>query len=59
MILLDTNTIVYYMQGLDAVVRRMETASRHELRIPSLVAYELEYGALNTGSAKRRTVSFR
>ena len=57
MILLDSNTIVYYIKGLEPVVRRFQLTSRHDLRIPSLVAYELEYGALKTGSARRRTAT--
>lgn len=54
MILLDTNTLIQYFRGLDPVVRRFQMTSRRELRIPSIVAYEVEYGAWNTGSVSRR-----
>jgi len=56
MILLDANTLIYYIKGLDAVVRRFQLTSPRELRIPSVVAYEVEYGALKAGSARRRAV---
>src|SRR5262249_18411565 len=57
LILLDTNTIIHYIKGSVPVVQRFQMTSRHELRIPSLVAYELEYGALHTGSGRRRTAT--
>ena len=57
MILLDANTLIYYIKGVDAVVRRFQLTSPRELRIPSVVAYEVEYGALKAGSARRRAVT--
>ena len=54
MILLDTNTLIQYFKGLEPVVRRFRMTSPRELRIPSIVAYEVEYGAWNTGSTARR-----
>jgi tRNA(fMet)-specific endonuclease VapC len=54
LILLDTNTVIQYIKGLNQVVERVQAVSRNELRIPSVVAYELEYGALHTGSVSRR-----
>ena len=56
MILLDTNTLIYYLKGLDAVVRRLQSASPREVAIPSVVAYEVEYGTLKSGAARRRSV---
>jgi tRNA(fMet)-specific endonuclease VapC len=57
MILLDTNTIIHYIRGLDPVVRRFQATSRHELRIPSIVAYELEYGVRNSKSVRQRNAA--
>jgi tRNA(fMet)-specific endonuclease VapC len=55
-ILLDTNTLIYYLKGMDAVVRRLQSTSPRDVAIPSVVAYEVEYGTLKTGSARRRSV---
>jgi len=39
MILLDTNTLIYYIRGIESVVARFQATPRRELRIPSIVAY--------------------
>jgi len=57
MILLDTNTLIYYIRGVEGVVRRFQATPRRELRIPSIVAYEVEYGAFKAGSARRREMT--
>jgi tRNA(fMet)-specific endonuclease VapC len=57
LILLDTNTIIYYLKGVEAVVARSNAASRHEVAIPSLTVYEIEYGNRKTGSRRRAIVS--
>ena len=54
MILLDTNTLIAYIKGDDSVVARLQAARPSEVAIPSVVAYELEYGTLKVPSAKRR-----
>ena len=59
MILLDGNTLIYYIRGMDSVVRRFQATPRLELRIPTVVAYEIEYGALKIGSPRRRRVTDR
>jgi tRNA(fMet)-specific endonuclease VapC len=53
---LDTNTVIYYLKGVDTVVARLHATSRHEVAIPSLVAYEIEYGNRKTGSPRRRAI---
>jgi tRNA(fMet)-specific endonuclease VapC len=57
MILLDSNTLIHYIRGIEPVVKRFQATARRELRLPSIVAYEIEYGALKAGSARRREVT--
>lgn len=57
MILLDTNIVIYYLKGVDAVVSRLHAASRREVAIPSLTIYEIEYGNRKAGSRRRAIVS--
>jgi tRNA(fMet)-specific endonuclease VapC len=54
--LLDTNTLIHYLKGLESVVSRLQKASPREVAIPSVVAYEIEYGTLKTRS-RRAVVS--
>lgn len=48
--------MVHYLQGREPVVVRMQSAAKGTLRLPAVVAYELEYGTLKSGSARRRAV---
>jgi tRNA(fMet)-specific endonuclease VapC len=54
LILLDSNTIIHYLKGFEFVVSQLQAAPAHELAIPSIVAYEIEYGNRKTGSVCRR-----
>lgn len=56
MILLDTNTVIHYLKGREPVVVRFQATSRRELALPSVVAYEIEYGTLKIASQRRRTL---
>ena len=56
MTLLDTNILIHYLKGLESVVSRLQKASPREVAIPSVVAYEIEYGTLKTRSARRRAI---
>lgn len=56
MIFLDTNTVIHYLKGHESVVSRFQAVSRLELAIPSVVAYEIEYGSLKIGSQRRKTL---
>ena len=58
MTLLDTNTVIFYLKGQESVVSRLQASSRRELAIPSVVAYEIEYGTLKIGSPRRRALAF-
>ncbi len=53
MILLDSNTIIHYLKGVESVVGRLQAAPRNELAVPSVAAYEIEYGNRKAGSARR------
>ena len=57
MTLLDTNTLIYYLRGHESVVSRLQAAPPHEIAIPSLVAYEIEYGTLKIDSPRRRALA--
>jgi tRNA(fMet)-specific endonuclease VapC len=57
MMLLDTNTVIHYLKGRESVVRRLRAASPREVAIPSVVAYEIEYGTLKLGSGRRRSIA--
>jgi tRNA(fMet)-specific endonuclease VapC len=54
--LLDSNTIIHYLRGQHPVVSRMQGASKGTLGIPSVVAYEIEYGTLKARSKRRRAI---
>jgi tRNA(fMet)-specific endonuclease VapC len=54
LILLDTNVLIHYLKGLEPVKSRMRASSPNEVAIPSVVAYELEYGTLKSCKAGRR-----
>lgn len=55
MTLLDSSTLVHYLRGVPTVVRRFQQTSRHDLRIPSIVAYEIAFGALKSRIGRQRS----
>ncbi|HEV3330348.1 MAG TPA: type II toxin-antitoxin system VapC family toxin [Bryobacteraceae bacterium] len=56
MTLLDTNTVIFYLRGVEPVVEQLRASSPREVAIPCVVAYEIEYGTLKTGSPRRRGI---
>jgi tRNA(fMet)-specific endonuclease VapC len=54
--LLDTNTLIHYLKGQESVVSWFQRTPPRELAIPSVVAYEIEFGTLKAGSSPRRTI---
>ena len=56
MTLLDSTVLIQYLKGAEPLTSRVQATSPVELAIPSIVAYELEYGTLRIGSSRRRTV---
>ena len=59
MTLLDTNTVIHCLKGREPVVSRLRAALPSEIAIPSVVAYELEYGTLKIASPQRRRILAR
>ena len=55
MIFPDTNTVIHYLKGRQPVVSRWLAESSADLAIPSVVAYEIEFGTLKIGTRSRRT----
>jgi tRNA(fMet)-specific endonuclease VapC len=56
MILVDANTVIHYLKGHESVVQRWQATSPRELAIPSIVAYEIEYGTLKIAAPRRRAL---
>jgi tRNA(fMet)-specific endonuclease VapC len=54
MICPDANTVIHYLKGRQPVVSRWLAASPADLAIPSVVAYELEFGTLKIGTHHHR-----
>lgn len=54
MTLLDTNILIHCLKGREPVTSRLRAAEPSRIAIPSVVAYELEYGTLRIASARRR-----
>lgn len=46
MLILDSNTISYYMRGDARVVPRLQAVSPADIGVPAIVEYELRYGLL-------------
>ena len=57
--LLDTNVIIYFLKGVPSIVTRILAMKRPELAIPSIVAYEIEYGTLRATGTRRREIITR
>ena len=56
MILLDTNILIYCLKGREPVTSRVISAPPREVAIPSVVAFELEYGTLKAGNIRRHAI---
>jgi len=57
--LLDTNTVIYYLKGIPSVVAGIQALEGSEIAIPSVVAYELEYGTLKARGPRRKEIIAR
>lgn len=55
MVVLDTNTLIYYFKGMGGVAHRLLQQPPRNVGIPTIVVYELEVGiAKSTSPDKRR-----
>lgn len=54
MLVLDTNTVIYYFKGMGKVAENLLATPPREIAIPAVVVYELEVGAVKSGSPHRR-----
>jgi len=54
--LLDTNTVIHYLRGQPLIVARLHNADPRQIAVPTIVAYEIEYGTLKGGPSRRREV---
>jgi tRNA(fMet)-specific endonuclease VapC len=54
--LLDTNTVIHCLKGREPAASRFLAAAPSEIAIPTVVAYELEYGTLRVASPRRRRI---
>lgn len=54
MVLLDTNTLIYFFKGQGNVAERLLSAPRSQLLLSSVVLYELETGIAKSTDSKRR-----
>jgi tRNA(fMet)-specific endonuclease VapC len=52
---LDTNTLIYALKGKGRVRERLQYLDPQDAGVPSIVAYEMEFGTVNSANpAKRR-----
>ena len=55
MYILDTNTLIYFFNGVGNVADNLLAVSPKDIGIPAVVLYELEYGISKSTSPKKRT----
>jgi len=56
MILLDANILIFCIRGREPVTSRVKAADPNEVAIPSIVAFEIEYGSLKSSSPRRKSI---
>jgi tRNA(fMet)-specific endonuclease VapC len=59
LILLDTNVIIHFLKGDQAIAAHLKRVPRHELGLPAIVVYELEYGSLRSAMPTQRRRSMQ
>jgi tRNA(fMet)-specific endonuclease VapC len=59
MYLLDTNILIYYLQGKGQVAARLLQVPPREVAISSITVYELEVGLARLGAAMQRRAQLR
>jgi tRNA(fMet)-specific endonuclease VapC len=56
---LDTNTIIHYFKGLGRVAEKLLTTPPRQVKVPSLVVYELEVGIRKASEPQKRREQLR
>ncbi len=56
---LDTNTVAYFFKGIGRVSERLLTKKPEQIIIPSIVAYEIEFGLLKANGSKQKREQFQ
>ncbi|CAN5591068.1 type II toxin-antitoxin system VapC family toxin [soil metagenome] len=56
---LDTNTVIHYFKGLGRVAERLLATPPSQVRVPSLVVYELEVGIQKANEPQKRREQLR
>ena len=54
LIALDTNALIHALKGVGRVRERLAASEPGRIAIPAVVAYEIEYGTLRSGSPEVR-----
>src|SRR5258708_6069759 len=54
--LLDSNTVIFCLKGQGPGTSKLKAADPPEVAIPSIVVYELEYGARKSVHPRRRAI---
>lgn len=54
MLVLDTNTLIYYFKGAGRVAENLLAQSPGDIRIPAIVLYELHVGIAKASAPKKR-----
>jgi len=54
MYVLDTNSVVFFFQGIGRIAERLLETRLAEVALPAIVLYELEVGAARSSSPRKR-----
>ena len=54
MFVLDTNTLIYFFQGMGNVAMRLLNTPPRDIGIPTIVIYELEFGIAKSSAPEKR-----
>ncbi|MEO0535182.1 MAG: type II toxin-antitoxin system VapC family toxin [Cyanobacteria bacterium P01_A01_bin.123] len=55
MYILDTNTLIYYFKGQGEVAQNLAQIPAKEIRIPTIVLFEIQVGIAKSNSPEKRT----
>lgn len=58
MFVLDTNILIYFFKGMGNVSHNLFKVAKHNIALPSIVAYEIETGIAKSLSPNKRREQF-